>query len=283
MEADLFFDPERAETTKPLSPTWVRMRVLITVKAAPQPSAAHGETVCIAGLRLDLDHTGWVRLYPINFRDLDSNHQFAKYQVVHLNARPAPRDPRIESWRPDLTSIQPQEILAPWTPRRSYVDPYIVNSMCNVLSDVRVHPPARSLAVVRPRTVDDVEVLPHPGWTADEQRKLDAYANQLDLAGSERRKALEAPTFKGWYRYRCHEEGCQGHRQGILDWEFVALQRNLRDLSPAQAIARLREKFLYNLCGPERDVAFYVGNQAKRPHVFSVVGVYYPRRRSGRP
>jgi hypothetical protein len=30
------------------------------------------------------------------------------------------------------------------------------------------------------------------------------------------------------------------------------------------------------MCDPRRDTAFYVGNQAKRAHVFSVLGVYYP-------
>lgn len=32
------------------------------------------------------------------------------------------------------------------------------------------------------------------------------------------------------------------------------------------------------MCDPRRNVAFYVGNQAKRTHVFSVLGVYYPER-----
>jgi hypothetical protein len=32
------------------------------------------------------------------------------------------------------------------------------------------------------------------------------------------------------------------------------------------------------MCGPDREVAFYVGNQAKHPRTFSVLGVYWPRR-----
>ena len=64
------------------------MRVLITVKAAPNPSEKYGETVCVAGLRLDLDAGGWVRLYPVNFRELDSDGKFRKYDVVSLMARP---------------------------------------------------------------------------------------------------------------------------------------------------------------------------------------------------
>jgi hypothetical protein len=29
---------------------------------------------------------------------------------------------------------------------------------------------------------------------------------------------------------------------------------------------------------PENDVAFYVGNQAKRPQTFSILGLYYPKK-----
>ena len=70
----------------------------------------------------------------------------------------------------------------------------------------------------------------------------------------------------------------------MRDWEFVAEQRRLAHLGDRALAAALRRKFLSTMCDPSRDVAFYVGNQAKRPWVFSVLGVYYPgggdRRRS---
>jgi hypothetical protein len=269
------FGPEQAPTAKQEHDQPVRMRVLITVKAAPNPSAAYGETVCVAALRLDLDSPGWVRLYPINFRDLDSNVKFRKYEVVSITARPARGDQRIESYRPDVSTLRRETYLEKWKPRRPYLDSYIVDSMCDVFRAVRDNPPARSLALVRPKEVLDVEVEPHPGWTADEKAKIDAYVNQIDMFGAER-TPLEAPRFKGWYRYRCHSPSCNGHRQGILDWEFVALQRRLRG-SPGAMASELRDKFL-GLWRPDRDVAFYVGNQAKRQQVFSVLGVYYPPR-----
>ena len=34
--------------------TGERAEVLITVKASPEPSEAHGDTVCVAGVRLDV-------------------------------------------------------------------------------------------------------------------------------------------------------------------------------------------------------------------------------------
>ncbi len=275
MSQTSLFGPDQAPAAKQPHDQAVRMRVLITVKAAPNPSAMYGETVCVAALRLDLDSPGWVRLYPINFRDLRLAARFTKYDIVSVDARPARGDPRVESWRPDVSTLRREEFLPPWKRRRSHLDPYIVDSMCAVLRAVRDEPPARSLALVRPREIYDVVVEPHPGWTADEQAKINAYVQQIDLFGTDR-PPLEAPRFKGWYRYRCHERTCRTHRQGILDWEFVAMQRKL-DGSPTEIANALREKFL-GLCGRDRDVAFYVGNQAKRQQAFSVLGIYCPKR-----
>jgi len=41
-----------------------RLRVLVLVKAAPQPSRQYGDTVCVAGVTLDAE-SQWVRLYDI--------------------------------------------------------------------------------------------------------------------------------------------------------------------------------------------------------------------------
>jgi hypothetical protein len=42
----------------------------------------------------------------------------------------------------------------------------------------------------------------------------------------------------------------------------------------------LHRRFFEEICSAKNDVAFYVGNQAKRPQTFSILGVYYPRRDS---
>jgi hypothetical protein len=58
----------------------------------------------------------------------------------------------------------------------------------------------------------------------------------------------------------------------------VAFQRHLRRLSDSELGNVIRDKFMGELCGPADDVAFFVGNQAKRAHVFSVLGVWWPPR-----
>jgi hypothetical protein len=271
---------ESGATGKPSGDQSVRMTVLITVKAAPNPSERYGETVCVAGIRLDLEHSGWVRLYPINFRELESESRFKKYDIVTVEARPSPADSRAESWRPRMDTLTTQGNLGSWKRRRPYIVDHVSDSMCGLLAAVRDNPPARSLAAIRPQRVLGLDIEPHPGWTRDEQAKIDNYVSQLELPGMGRapKTALEAPRFKGWYKYRCASVLCKGHRQGIYDWEWVALQRHLADRDDASAMRELRTRFLDQICSPQNDLMFYVGNQAKHQQSFMVLGAYYPRR-----
>ena len=277
-QLSLFGPREEGPDPKPASDEAVQLHVLITVKAAPHPSERYGETVCVAGLSIDLQRRGWIRLYPINFRELASDDRFRKYDVVSLTAKPARQDQRRESFRPMTDSMVTEGHLRPWNPRRVLLDPYVEDSMCRLNRAARADANAQSLALVRPRRVEGLDVEPHPGWTPQEQRKIDAYVSQPDLFSSGDRTALQPPRFRAFYRYRCHDAGCAGHRQGVLDWELVAFQRNLAGCSDDDLRQAISGKFLDEVCAPGRDVAFYVGNQAKRAHVFSVLGVYWPPR-----
>ena len=133
--------------------------MLITVKAAPNPSAIYGETVCVAGIRLaDTGPKDWIRLYPINFRHLpEASARFKKYDIVTVEARPA-GEARLESWRPNMATLQVETHLPPWKKRRQLVDPMIDDSMCKIRTDAAADPRARSLALVRP-----AEILPARG------------------------------------------------------------------------------------------------------------------------
>ena len=80
------------------------MRILIAVKTYPIPSKAYDELVCTAGVT---DTGEFVRLYPINFRDLPWDRQYRKYQWIEVEAkRHVGRDIRKESYRPDCDTLQ---------------------------------------------------------------------------------------------------------------------------------------------------------------------------------
>lgn len=271
------FNQDGKSAAKPSHDQPRRLRVMITVTAAPQPSSTYGETVCVAGIRLDLAAPGWIRLYPINLRHLGEDKRFRKYDIVSVEAVPSRQDRRHESWRPRLDTLVVEQRLPPWRRRQSHVEPLLRASMCEVLHEVRTSPPAQSLAAFRPSRVIGLDVERHPGWSPAEQSKINRYVNELELFG-EPKSALEAPRFRAWYRYRCANSRCTGHRQGVLDWEFVALQRHLTDRDDTSATQALRQRFLTEMCAPSRDVIFFVGNQAKHERTFSVLGVFYPPR-----
>jgi hypothetical protein len=255
---------DRAET---------RLRVLVTVKAAPNPSATYGETVCVAGLRLDLGSEGWIRLYPINFRFIEGEHTFRKYDIITLVAAPS-TEGRRESWRPRPDTITVEGTLDGWPKRLPHLLPFADTTMCSL--NERSLKGGPSLGLVRAREVLGLDIEDHPGWSEDEQQTINDYVNQPELFDAGKPKtALEAPLFKAFYRWKCLDNACKGHRQGLLDWEFTAFQRRLH-MSADRAREAIRHKWLDEVCGPSKDVYFFVGNQAKRPHVFSVLGVVWP-------
>lgn len=276
-----FGDGAEYPAPKPVAHQPVTQRVLITVKAAPNPSIAHGETVCVAGVVLgDAGPKGWIRLYPINFRHLPAaTAKFKKYDIVTVDCLPA-GEARTESWKPRMTTLQVETHLPPWTRRRLLLDSMIEDSMCGLRKRATADPSAKSLALVRPAEILGFHLKPHPGWSPDEQSKIDAYVGQLEFEFDKTpdKTPLEAPRFRGYYKWRCHDSACGTHEQSIIDWEFVALQRHLADKSDLAAAAALRQRFYEELCAPSNEVAFFVGNQAKRPQTWSILGVYYPKR-----
>ena len=270
------FDRADDVGVKPARPD--ELEVLITVKAAPNPSEKAGETVCVAGLALAEARTrsSWVRLYPVNFRFLETDLKFRKYDIVRVRARPALSDPRFESWKPDVSSLSVVDNLPPWSRRRQLLDPVAVDDMCELNELNRGGATGPSLGLVPVREVRSLRISAHPGWSTAEQARIDNYVRQLDLFDATDKSPLEPPRLQGHYVWRCFNETCRGHEQSIIDWEFVALQRHLRGRPEAEVRAALQDRFLRRMFSSDRQPSFFVGNQAKRHHVFHVLGVYYP-------
>ena len=81
-----------------------KIRVLITVKTYPIPSKTYDELVCTAGVTEDME---FIRLYPINFRELPFEQQYRKYQWIEVEVeKHKGRDTRKESYRPVGDSIR---------------------------------------------------------------------------------------------------------------------------------------------------------------------------------
>jgi hypothetical protein len=262
-----------------------RIELLPLVKAYPALSRTYGEVCCVAGVEMTADRPKWIRLYPIPFRSLEDRQQFRKYQRISVRVAAHSGDRRPETRRPDRDSIElvgtPIKTSDAWARRRRWVEPLIAPSMCELRR--RQKRDGTSLGVFRPASVDDL-IIEQVNVDAEKRAIAKAFAAQgslLDGLGTDEQRQqlreIEQIPYRFKYRYRCSDPGCKGHTQGIIDWEIVQFYRQVRHRDDWQA--RLRAKWLGELCGPERDTAFFVGNQHQHPTSFMVLGVWWPPKR----
>jgi hypothetical protein len=250
----------------------ITKKVLITVKAYPNPSAKHGETVCCAGI--DLETGGWIRLYPIPFRDLDSAKQFDKYTLIEVHCEKSRKDHRVESYRVDSDSIRILETLDTnkgWKRRKEIVLPTLSASFCQILTEVDQ---GRSLGVFKPR---DVSFSFQKAKQKDVSKREACYA-QLSFF-DKKKDAVEAIPIDFYYHFHCSGVAdCPGHRLLIIDWELGQAYRRWRKDYPTETILldKIREKWM-EIVNPEtKDAYLFVGNQQRFQNQFMVLGVFYP-------
>lgn len=106
------------------------------VKAYPVIDArTRSEAVCVAGVSVG-EPRRWIRLFPLDFRGLETEQRFKKYQRIELEVRPAMGDSRPESLTPVLSSIVTGETIdtdrGTWRRRLAMIEPLIVDSLCEI-------------------------------------------------------------------------------------------------------------------------------------------------------
>ncbi|MFW8744791.1 hypothetical protein [Mesorhizobium japonicum] len=256
-----------------------RAQVLITVKAAPEPSKTYIDTVCVAGIRLDGDAPSWIRLYPVPFRHLAGKNKFQKFHVIDVDVNLPRNDNRSESRRPVWESMTPQGDPLSTRGRLPILEPMVTKTMCELEDDVVADQRSQSLGLIRVAELDRLDVSPHPGWNDEQKRIMADQLSQPDLFGEvDRSPMIEAPRFIVHYRYRCTAVACRGHGGRILDWELAALQYRLRRRSDEEMRRMIEQKFVTEKFRSGLAAHLFVGNYAhptKRRH-FSALGVWSP-------
>ena len=248
-----------------------KKRVLITVKAYPNPSKKYGETVCCAGI--DLKTGQWLRLYPIPYRYLDSEQKFKKYGIVEVSCTKNTADKRPESYKVNCDSIKLIEWLdtkkGGWERRQSLVMLTLSTSMCNVYEEEKKS--LKSLAIIKPSNINF-------SWKkATEKNKddRDKYYSQLSLF-YESKKAIKAVPYNFYYEFICDGEiNCPGHKLLIIDWEIGQAFLKWRYELPI-LLEKIKEKWLNQMCSDKKDTYFFVGNMQRFKHNFMVLGTFYP-------
>jgi len=266
---------------------WQRRRILIWGKTRPEVSRKYREIVCSGGVFEDTRRL--VRLYPVPLRYMDDSRIFKKYQWIEAEVKKSPSDPRPESYKIRYDDIKVLETIPSkegnWDARARWVmNPENIFQSVEDLKD-KQRKDRTSLGLVKPEEILNIQAVQYSD--KDRRRFWSKYQEAvrqrdlpLDFETESVIKPLSPPDYRFKIVFRCSNDRCPIHRMSVLDWEVDALYFNLRKqgASSQEAVDKVIEK-LHQICGPDKDLYFFLGNIASHPQVFSIVGFWWPKKK----
>ncbi|CAJ0878526.1 hypothetical protein AMST5_02977 [freshwater sediment metagenome] len=236
-----------------------RSRVVILVKALPQPSKKYGETVCCAGVTAERQ---WKRLFPVRFRHLKGESSFSRWHWVSFNYGPPKSDTREESCHVHEESITIEGELRE-TERVRLLNPMLVGSAKAAAEK------GHSLALIRPRNTRFLWKEKTRAELVEEREVYRFAARQTDLFDDEELAELEPTPYSFSFKFE-DESGRHHYHNG--DWEAHAMfWRKSQEASVTEALRWMDSVF--NETYPKKGMAFALGNMAKRPQTWQLLGV----------
>ena len=266
---------------------WKRERILIWGKTRPELSDTYGELVCTGGV---LESTKeLIRLYPIPLRYLNDEKIFSKYQWIEANICKSSKDVRPESYKIDFNDVAVGEKIpirnGSWDQRAVWIlNPANVYDSVEALQKLQ-KTDKKSLGIIQPKEVIEITFEPTSfDKQLDWKKKYEAILSRQELPFMEEEKRyvkpIPAPEYCFKVQFRCNDSACrQNHNFSILDWEIDALFNNLKKrgdtskLSAVKVVEKLEEVF-----SPKNDLHFFLGNISNHPQVFTIVGLWYPKK-----
>lgn len=268
---------------------WQRRRILIWGKTRPELSKKYREIVCTGGVFEDTKQL--VRLYPIPLRYMDEEKIFKKYQWIDASVTKSLSDPRPESYKICYDDIQTCGVIETkagnWDARAEWImnEGNIFSSVEALQEKQRID--NTSLGLVKPLRVMDVCVYPFSREEKDKfwQHYKEAISQMelpLDLESKHVVKPLRPADYRFKAVFRCDDDRCRtDHHFSILDWEVDALYFNLlqRGDAPHVAARKVVDQLQSQICSPDKDSYFFLGNISTHPHMFTIVGLWYPKKK----
>ena len=233
-------------------------RVTILVKALPQPSKQYGETVCCAGVTQD---GKWKRLYPVRFRHLQGDQSFKRWQWVSFDYRPPTRDARIESCHVHEESVKVEGEF-PIKDRTRFFSKLIVGSALEASGL------GQSLALIRPRNTKFIVKRKSEAEVAEVRESYNNAARQ-DSFFDKKLAELEPSPYDFRFSF---EDGSGIHNYQNGDWEAHAMFFLERSRSNEKKALEWMGH-VFNEDYPKRGMVFAIGNMAKRPQTWQLLGV----------
>ena len=232
--------------------------VVILIKALPRPSKRYGETVCCAGVTLNRE---WKRLYPVRFRYLESDQRFQRWQMICFKYRSPTYDRRVESCHFFEDKITFTGTLSP-SDRFALLEPIIMPSAYTAAER------GASLAIIRP---SNTKFKYRKKSETALEKEAGAYletSRQHGLLDKELARFRPSPYE---FAFSFHDDHGK-HTWLCGDWETHATFFKWKSrYGEAETLRKLSE--LYNDDYPQRGFVFAIGNMAKRPQTWQLLGI----------
>lgn len=252
---------------------WETKKVLVTVKAYPNPSRKYGETVCVAGI--ELESKQWIRLYPIPYRDLEDDKRFKKYNVIEIKASKAMDDKRPESFKVNIDSINIIDWYDTddcWKKRKNLLLHTRSSSLCEIYEES--NRTDKSLGMFKPENVNFI----YQQAKAKNKETREACYAQLSFYNKDK-DAVEQIPYDFKYSFNCQgRSDCKGHVLSIIDWEIGQSYRAWRWKYRKESVLleKIKERWLDRMFSDKLDTYFFVGNWKRFRDNFMILGVFYP-------
>jgi hypothetical protein len=246
-------------------------KALIVVRTYPIPAPSGVEVSCTAAIT---DDGKWLRLYPIPSLRMDYDKRFRKYQWIEVETIKA-SDARPESYTPTISSIkiltEPLSSKNEWNDRKQIVYPMRAQSLCSLQRErsANKHP---TLGFFRPKSIEKLRITDaEPTWTPAQLNAL----RQTSFFQDQPQTELEKIPYDFHYIFRCDDDECKGHALHCTDWEIGQAWRRWSKAYKANWEAPFRQRFETEMI-ERNDTHFFVGTIHHRPHVWIIIGLFYP-------
>lgn len=268
-----------------------KTKVLITVKTYPNISSKYDELVCTAGF---LEDGSMIRIYPIPFRKLDYESQYAKYQWVEMDLIKNTSDFRPESYTFTdrlFTEIRPLDRIGTdnnWQERKDIVlkNGYY-DDLTTLIDEAKNKDIIKSLAVFKPtKILDFVVEKVSEEYKQEKIDKILADRAQLKIFQQNNVKSEElfeiVKKLPYKFSYRFQDSKGRISKLMIEDWEIGQLYWNCLRVygSEEAAIQKVTEKYKDTFI-KEHDIYFFLGTTKLHHYTgrnpFLIIGVFYPK------
>ena len=245
-------------------------KALIVVRTYPTPARTGVEVSCTAAIT---ENGEWLRLFPVPWRLLGTDQRFRKYQWVELTVTKA-RDPRPESYKLKPDGIKILHSLLPvhdWKERKEFIFPLRGHCLCCLVRqrNSQGHP---TLGIFKLRKIECLVISPSdPNWTPAQL----AILRQGHLFIKNPKAELQKVPFKFQYKFWCEDQGCTSHTLICTDWEMGQSWRKWKAQYGSKWEEKFRQRYESDMI-QKYDTHFYVGTLNAHPHVWIIVGLFYP-------